>query len=81
MPLYSFHWTRAFFFLLGTIGMDVRFKENVNEDEIYTLAIFAGAAIAVGMSQNSYAVTIYVGLVWLIGMLNKWTRSQLDRDE
>lgn len=81
MPLHSFFWVRVFFSLFGTIGLDAQFKENVNEEEIYTLAVFGGAVIGVGMSENIYAVTIYLGVVWTLGMLNKWTRGQLDRDE
>jgi hypothetical protein len=81
MPLHGFHWVRVFFFLFGTIGMNARFKENVNKEEIYTLAIFGGGVIAMGMSDNPYAVTIYLGVVWTLGMVNKWTRCQLDRDE
>jgi hypothetical protein len=81
MPLYSFLWARVFFFLFGTMGTNSRFMVNVNQDEIYSLAIFSSAVVSVSMSQNTYAASIYVMIVWLLGLLNKWTKGQVDRDE
>lgn len=78
VPVHAFVYTRAFFFLLGTIGPTTDFSKNVNSKYIYLTAIIGGALVAVEHCHNVWATPLYLLILHAIGKVNFWTKTQVD---
>ena len=78
VPVHSFVYTRALFFLFGTVGPTTDFMKNVNSKYVYMLAVFGGAVIAIGHCHRPMAVPVYLMMVHIVGKVNFWTRRKVE---
>lgn len=73
MPMHGFVYTRALLSIFGIIQQSSPHKDNISVRISYAEAVICAGCISVSHCSKPWAVSLYLGVFVVIGVLDQWT--------